>query len=178
MKITKEVKDNKEGIEALKRQVENLNMAIKINQMLMKQVMENLVPMQGDLKSMTGMFNDFQYRFLATQKLLSVKPEEMAKIADALKLEDWERASLKDDQDQGFVAADTVESATDVVIITSKTPAETEDKGIFRSKTVLAETVNQTLIDGFLNKRVGEVAEVELNGVKHVVTLLGVRRKP
>lgn len=177
MKMVNQVKNSKEDIETLKKQVENLNMATKINQMLLKQVIENMTPMQNDLKFMTGAFNDFQYRFLAAQKVLSLNVEEMIKISDQLKLEDWEKASAKDDADQGFTAVDKVEAGTDVIIITSKTPDQADDKGIFRSKMVLSETANPALIEGLMNKSVGETLEVELNGMKHLVTLLGVRRK-
>jgi hypothetical protein len=185
MKITQEIKNtNKEvktleqELETMKKQIENLNMAMRINQAMLKQLMESLVNIGGEAKNLTGMFNDFQYRFLATQKLLNVNSEEVAKISDAMKLEDWNKASEKDDVDNGFQEEDTVTSASDVVIITSKTPDEAEDKGIFRSKVLLSETGSKELIDGLMNHMVGDVVEVQLSGVKHVVTLLGVRVKP
>jgi predicted nuclease with TOPRIM domain len=185
MKITQEIRNTnkdvktlEQEIETLKKQTENLNMAMRINQAMLKQLMDNLVNLGGESKNLTGMFNDFQYRFLATQKLLNVNTEDVAKISDSMKLEDWTKASEKDDVDNGFQEANTVTSASDVVIITSKTPDEAEDKGIFRSKVLLSETGSKELIDGLMNKTVGDVVEVQLNGIKHVITLLGVRVKP
>lgn len=184
MKITqeikntnKEVKDLEQEVEFLKKHLENLNMAMRINQTLLKQVMENAVNLGAESKSLTGMFNDFQYRFLATQKLLNIDTSAVAEIADAMKLEDWNKASQKDDIDNSLQEVDIVSDASNVVIFTSKTPGQTEDNGIFRSKIVLSETGNKDLIEGLIGKKVGDTVEIQLNGVLHVITLLGVRSK-
>jgi hypothetical protein len=185
MKITEEIrKTNKDvhtleqDIETFKKQIENLNMAMRINQTMLKQIMDNLLNVSSESKNLTGMFNDFQYRFLATQKFLNVNTDEVAKIADSMKLDDWNKASQKDDIDNGFQEVDTVMDASNIVILTSKTPEEAEDKGIFRSKVLLSETGSQELINSLMSKKVGDVVEVQLNEVKHVITLLGVRVKP
>ena len=185
MKITEEVRKAHKSIgeldqevESLKKHLENLNMAMRINQAMMKQIMENTVSLGSETKNLTGMLNDFQYRFLATQKFLSVNTDMVAEIADTMKLVDWNEASKKDDAENGFQESDTVTDASCVVIISSKTPDEEQDKGIFRSKVLLGETGSKDLIDTLVGKKVGDVVEVQLNGMKHVVTLLGVRVKP
>lgn len=185
MKITEEIRNTnkdvktlEQEVETFKKQIENLNMAMRINQAMLKQMMDNLMSVGGECKNLTGMLDDFQYRFLATQKTLSVDMDKVAEIADFLKLEDWNKASQKDDVDNCFNESDTVTDASNVVIITSKTPDEVEDKGIFRSKILLSETGSKDLIDGLVGKKVGDIVEVQLNGVRHVITLLGVRVKP
>lgn len=164
-----------EDIDALKKQVENLTMALRISQALMQQVLPSVQNMGNDIKNVSSMFNDFQYRFLAMQKLMDVDVIKMAQIADELKLADWEKASDADDVERELVVADSVESPQDIVIFTSDVYDKPE-AGIFRSKMVLAETGNQEMIDRLQGMVVGTKLSVELAGNTHHITLLGVRR--
>lgn len=164
-----------EDIDALKKQVENLTMALRINQALLQQVLPSVQAMGQDLKNTTAMMNDFQYRFLALQKLLNVDVAKMGEEADALKLFDWDKASDADDEEKGLVSVPKVESPQDIVIITSTIEGKSEG-GIFRSKMVLAETGNQALIDALNGAEVGAKVSVDLAGDTHNITLLGIRR--
>lgn len=161
----------------LEREVANLTMAVRVSQALLKQFMEQIRPMQEDLTRFYSALNDAQYK---TSALLSSVPgvsrEQIAALADQLKLADWQQSSDKDDQARGLVPVDAVSSEDDVVIIASTTPDEPEDKGIFRSKSPLKDIANQDIVNGFLNKAVGETVETTINGSRHVVELLGVRR--
>jgi len=177
MKMINEQKQNQaQKIQALEKNIENLSMALRVNQLLLKKVMDQLQPMQSELKNNTGMLNDFQYRILGLQKCLPVNIEELTTIVDSLKLKDWQDASDKDDESNGLIAADSVSSKEDFVILTSKVLGEEPEHGIFRSKIKLEET-GQELTDALLNKKVGQSVDVELNGKTHHVTLLGVRVK-
>lgn len=164
-------------VEKLEKEIANLSMATRISQMLLKQVMEQLETLKKETNSNTGMLNDFQYRVLALQKTLNVNVDAIAAEADALKLVDWNSASDKDDATQNFIHSNKVESDADVVIITSTVPGS-DNGGIFRSKSVLADTRNKELIDALVGKSVGDKVEVTLNEEKHVVELLGVRQFP
>lgn len=163
-----------EDVDSLKKQVENLTMALRINQALLQQVLPSVQAMGQDIKNTTAMMNDFQYRFLAMQKLLGVDLAKMGEMADALKLVDWDKASDTDDEEKGLVSVSKVESPQDIIIITST--VDGKETGIFRSKMVLAETGNQTLIDALNGAEVGAKVSVELAGDVHNITLLGVRR--
>jgi hypothetical protein len=165
-------------VEKLEKETANLNMAVRIVQMLLKQVMEQLESIKADTRANTSMLNDFQYRLLGLQSATNANVADVARIADELKLTDWNDASAKEDTTGGFATSDLVTAATDTVIITSSTPEVSPDAGIFRSRTVLAETGNKDLIDALLNKKVGDKVEVSLNGIKHIIELLGVRVKP
>jgi hypothetical protein len=163
----------------LEREVANLTMAVRVSQALIKQLVEQIKPMQEDLTRFYSALNDVQYK---TSALLSSVPgvsrQQIASVADQLKLIDWQQSSDKDDEVRGLVEADSVSSDEDVVIIASTTPDEEEDKGIFRSKSPLKEISNADIAKGFLNKSVGATVETTINGSRHVVELLGVRTAP
>lgn len=160
----------------LEREVANLTMAVRVSQALIKQLVEQIKPMQEDLTRFYSALNDVQYK---TSALLSSVPgvsrQQIASVADQLKLIDWQQSSDKDDELRGLVPADSVTSDEDVVIIASTTPDEEEDRGIFRSKSPLKEISNEDIAKGFLNKSVGATVETNINGSRHVVELIGVR---
>lgn len=160
----------------LERELANLTMAVRVSQALIKQFMEQLRPIQDDMTRFYSVLNDTQYR---TNALLTsipgVSKEQIASLADQLKLVDWQASSDKDDAVRGLVPADVASSPEDTVIITSTTPNESEDKGIFRSKSPLKDITNQDIVNGFLNKPIGTKVETTINGSLHVVELLAVR---
>lgn len=166
-------------IAELEREVANLTMAVRVSQALLKQFMEQIRPMQEDLTRFYAALNDNQYKTSALlDSVPGVSREQIATLADKLKLADWQESSDKDDQARGLVPADTVSSDEDIVIIASTTPDEAEDKGIFRSKSLLKDIANQDIVSGLLNKSVGATVETTINGSRHVVELLGVRTAP
>lgn len=174
-KNKKRVVSTSERIEALEREAANTSMALKINQALIKQLLEQLRPMQEDLTRFYGVLNDTQYRTSALVNLANVDKVLLAKETDSFKLKDWQEASDKDDASRSLLNSDVVASLEDIVIITSTTPDEEEDRGIFRSKTLLSDIANQDIVSGFLGKTVGTTIETTINGSRHVVELLGVR---
>ena len=177
-KNKKRATSTSERLEALEKEAANLSMAIRVNQALMKQLMDQLRPMQDDLTRFYGALNDTQYRLSALVSTLNLDKNVLAKEADKYKLVDWQEASDKDDAARSLESADLVSSPDDIVIITSTTPDEVEDRGIFRSKTSLSEIANKDIAEGFLNKSVGHTLETLINGSRHVVELVGVRVVP
>lgn len=165
-----------ERVADLEKEVSNLTMALRVSQALIKQFMDQIRPMQDDLTRFYSALNDIQYKTNAYLKLSPEGTKEAVILeADRLKLEDWTQSSNKDDESRGLVSADVVSADTDIVIITSTTPNEEEDRGIFRSKAALRDIANDDIVKGFLGKQVGEVVTTTINGSYHVVTLLGVR---
>lgn len=160
----------------LERELSTLTMAVRISQALIKQLTEQLRPIQDDMTRFYSVLNDTQYK---TNALLASVPgvskEQIASLADQLKLTDWQASSDTDDAVRGLVPADVASSPEDTVIITSTTPNESEDKGIFRSKSPLKDITNQDIVNGFLNKPIGTKVETSINGSLHVVELLAVR---
>ena len=174
----KRSKPTSNRVAELEREVANLNMAVRVSQALLKQFMDQIRPMQEDLTRFYAILGDVQYKNIAIADLIpGFSKIELAKRADELKLIDWEESSRKDDDARGLVSAESVSSDEDVVIISSTTPDEPEDKGIFRSKTPLRDIANQDIVSGFLNASIGAVIETNINGSRHLVQLLGVRVK-
>jgi hypothetical protein len=164
-------------VEALEKEVSNLNMAIRVSQMLLKQALERLDDSEAKNRQNLSMLNDFQYRLLGLQAATNVDISAVAKAADDLKLTDWNKASDAEDEKDNLVVVDSVSSQDNIVILTSTTPNTTPDVGIFRSRTSVSEIGNPELIDTLIGKTVGDKFEFDLNGSKHVIELLGVRAK-
>ena len=172
----KRSKPTVDRVAELEREVANQTMAIRVSQALLKQFMDQIRPMQDDLTRFYSALNDLQYK---TSALISAVPgvdrHQLAAAADALKLQDWQTTSDRDDETRSLVSTDVVNSDTDVVIITSTTPDESEDRGIFRSKTALRDIANKDIVEGLLGKPIGTKLETTINESRHVIELIGVR---
>jgi sporulation protein YlmC with PRC-barrel domain len=171
-------KSKGERFEALEQQVEQLAQAVRISQMLIQQFMQSNRSMQSDLGRTVGVMNDLQYRLLAYQEVSGVDIEALKAKADELRLKDYNEASDKEDAEQGLIPADTVESVNDYVVISSTTPGEAQDKGIFRSKFRISESGIAELMTGLIGKKVGETLEVKLADLNHIVEVLAIRKDP
>jgi small-conductance mechanosensitive channel len=174
--VNNTLKNQTQRIEVLEKNIENISMALRVNQLLLKQVIDQLQPMQSELKNNTGMLNDFQYRVLGLQKCLPVDAQQLAAIVDDMKLDHWQEASDKDDVSNKLENKNTVSSKEDIVIITSTVLNDVPSSGIFRSKIKLEEA-GVELTNALLEKQVGDTVEVKLNNEMHKITLLGVRVK-
>lgn len=175
-KNTKSKFNQANRIEALEKELTNVTMALRVNQALVKQLLEQIRPMQEDLTRFYGALNDNQYRLSALVDISNTDKKLLSEKTDEFKLKDWQEASDKDDESRGLETVQTVSSLEDIVIISSTTPDEEEDKGIFRSKTALKDISNNDITEGFLNKSVGATVETQINGSRHVVELIGVKR--
>lgn len=165
----------KERLRGLEAELKNMQMAMRISQMMLQQSMQNAQAMKQDLGAAMGLINELQYKVLGVQRLTGLDSAQLAAIADELRLKDFNEASDKEDAEQGFTVGTTVD-AESTVILTSKT--EQPDKGIFRSKIKLSECGVPDLIKAFEGREVGAKALVQLNGAEHEVELLAIRQPP
>lgn len=165
----------KERLRSLETELKNMQMAMRISQMMLQQSMQNMQGMKQDLGAAMGLINELQYKILGVQRLTGLDSAQLAAIADELRLKDFNEASDKEDAEQGFTVG-TVVDQDSTVILTSKT--EGSDKGIFRSKIKLSECGVPDLIKAFEGREVGAKAIVQLNGVEHEVELLAIRQPP
>jgi hypothetical protein len=165
----------KERLRALEKEVENLSMAVRINQMMTQQILQNLKGMKEDLGNSLGLINELQYKILAVQRVSSLDLQALADVANELRLKDFNEASDKEDA-EGKYTVGTVVDERSTVILTSKT--EDPDKGIFRSRLKLSECGVPDLIKAFMGREAGAKALVKLNGVDHEVELLAIRQPP
>lgn len=153
----------------------NLQMAVRVMQIMNQQLATNFQNMQNDITRLMGVVNNLQYKATALQDVLGVDQATLNTKADAIKLEDYNKASDKEDAEKGLTVVDTVE-ANSVCIVTST--CEDKDKEIFRSKFNLDQSGVPELQEKLLGKKVGDKVEVTLNGVVHTIELLGIRRAP
>ena len=163
--------------ELVEKNVKQLQMTTKVNQMMLQQIGNSVSPMQNDLGELAARQRELQYRVLACQELLSLKLDDIEAKSLELQAKDFQESSDKEDADKSYIVADVV-AENSAVIITSKTPEEEEDKGIFRSKIVLSDIAIPELSESLLGKKVGDKVESDVNGVKHVIEVLGIRSVP
>lgn len=164
----------KERLGSMETQIKNLEMAIKISQMMTQQVMQNVRGMSEDLSKSYNLINELQYKLLAVQEVTKLDITSLTDVANRLRLKDFNEASDKEDEKEGLLNGDTVDEHS-IIILTSTTNGGA-DAGIFRSRLKLAECGVPELIKAFMGQAVGTKATVALNGVDHEIQLLAIRQ--
>ena len=164
-------------VQDLEKRVQNLEMGLRVSQMLVRQLMENMQPIQGDLGELATRQKELQYRALAFQELASLDSGKVQEISLSLQIKDFEEASAKEDEEKNYTETDVV-AEDSVVIFTTTTPNEEEDKGYLRSKLVLSEIQIPDLKEALLGKKTGDIVEHNLNGIVHNIEILGIRTVP
>jgi hypothetical protein len=130
------------------------------------------------------------YRSVAIQKLLDragISEGDVLSKLEQLQVEEFDRASSKDDATRGLVSDDTGEVTTDstVIIAVQYQSGDTviSGSGVLRSKLELsqANTVADGLQEALVGKRVGDTVRVpvKLDGSDAIaeIRLLGLRKK-
>lgn len=169
---------NKQKMRELEVQLANTEMATRISQMLLKQMLDQFQGLRRDLDNTMGMLNDFQYRTQAMMQLGSFNVDELNKLAEQFKLRDYMAASDKEDEAKGYINDnDGVIDENSVVIITSTTDGD-QDRGIFRSKFTMSECQTDSLKEKLLGKKVGDKVVEEIKGETHEITILELRKQP
>jgi hypothetical protein len=169
----------KERVRELEVAMQNTQMALQMSQMMVKHLTEQFQTVQRDLGSTMGMLNDFQYRTLAMLELGEFSTDDIDAKAEDFKLNDFNKASDKEDVVKGFLLDnDGVIGEDSVVILSSKTPDLDEDQGIFRSKFPMSECLTPDLREKMLGSKVGDVIDADIQGIKHVISILGLRSVP
>lgn len=163
-----------ESVQSLGKELENMQMAARVSQMMIQQLMQNMKGMSEDLGSMSSQLYELQYNFSALKKHLNIDNEAVNKIANEQRLKDFEEAAAKADAKDGLVEAATVGDDSTVTITSTASDSEGNDRSIFRSRVKLSET-GPELIAALKDKAVGEKVTATLNGVQHSVELLAIR---
>jgi len=171
---TPQAPSKKDQMRQITTELQNIQMATRITQMLLQKFSKDIERLDQDMNRAMAMLNNLEYRTLATVDVAGVDKEALNAKADELKLTAYTAASDADDKEKGLVTTDVVE-ADSVVLLTSEAP---DDKGIFRSKVKVTEIGVPELEKELLGKKVGDKFPINLNGVDHVVEILGVRKDP
>lgn len=164
----------KEQARQVQTEIKNLNMAVRISQMMTQQMVTTLQRLDRDVANSMGVLNDLQYRTLAILELNTVPKDQIEAKAQELKLRDYNEASDREDQEKNYTNGTVVEDNS-IVILTSEAP---DNKGIFRSKFKLSEAGVPALQQALLGKKVGDKVTVKLGDLEHQVELLGIRVEP
>lgn len=163
-----------EQLQTLDTKFSNLEMAGRVTQMMVQQMMQNVQNISQDLGKAFATINELQYKILAMQSVGNFDMKAMQAKAEELRLNDFIEASDAEDKQGNFTISDKVQDDS-TVIITSSTP---DDTGIFRSRIKLAECGVPALIQGLAGQTIGAKVTCKLNGTDHTVELLGVRNPP
>ncbi len=174
--VKQEPKLNKtEMLQSLDKELKNLQMAGRLTQMMVQQLMQNNQNLSKDLGKAFGVINELQYKILAMQNIGNFDMSAMAAKAEELRLNDFIEASDAEDKAGNFTIGDVVQDDS-TVIITSTTAGD--NAGIFRSRIKLAECGVPALIRDLAGKPIGTKVACQLNGEDHVVELLAIRNPP
>lgn len=168
-------KSTKERTRELQVMVENLQMASQVNQMMLKQVLQQFQNLRADLDNTMGILNDFQYRTQAMMKLGNFDLDVLNEEATQLKLNDYMKASDAEDAQKGYEVDNGDINEESIIILTSTTNGD-KDRGIFRSKFHYSECQTETLKEKLLGKKVGDKFEEEINGDVHEIEIVGLRK--
>ena len=178
MRQTKSVKSTKERLKELETTASNSQMALQLSQMMVKHLTNQVSALEKDVTNTMGILNDFQYRTLAMLELGNFSKDEINAKADELREIDFNKASDQEDVAKGYeVDAEGIIKEDSIVTITSNTPDEEEDRGIFRSRQVVAGLPPE-LSKELVGKSVGDKVDYTIDNVKHVIEILGVRKAP
>jgi len=168
----------KKRLDELETVLANTQAALQMSQMMVKHITNQLSALQADVGGLMGMSNDFQYRTLSMLELGNFDKKAINAKAEEFKLADFNQASDKEDASKGYVVDPTgVINEQSIVLISSSTPDTEEDKGIFRSKFSMTEVSTPELREKLIGAKVGDSVEVDIQGTRHVVSILGLRLK-
>ena len=166
----------KKRLDELETVLANTQAAFQMSQMMVKHLTNQLSALQADVGGLMGMSNDFQYRTLSMLELGNFDKKAINAKAEEFKLADFDKASDKEDTSKGYAVDLTgVINEQSIVLISSSTPDTEEDKGIFRSKFSMTEVSTPELREKLIGAKVGDSVEVDIQGTRHVVNILGLR---
>lgn len=163
----------KERLRELEAELQNMQMALRVSQLMTQQLLQSNKAMTEDLGRALGLINELQYKFLAIQKVANLDVVALNDAANDQRLKDFNEASDAEDKEKDYQVTSTI-CDNSVVILTSTVEGD-KDKGLFRSK-IGIEEAGATIKQALMGKMVGDKVEVELNGEKHLIEILGVRQ--
>lgn len=164
-------------VENLEDNEKALMAAIRLNQMVIKQLIDKTDKQYNEITKLLSLVQNLQYKINAMVEVSKLDPVEIEKSMLVKQTIDFNLASDEEDKANNYTKMEKVESDQNIIIITSENTVES-DKSIFRSKIKLADTAVPELITGLIGKSIGDKVEATMNGQKHIVELLGVRQVP
>lgn len=156
-------------------ELKNLQMAGRVSQMMIQQLLTNIKSMGEDLGYALNQVSDLQYKQTALMKYLKCDVSALDKIANDQRLVDFDKGAADQDIKDVLVSAVAVSVDSTITLASEAKDESGNDRGIFRSRIKLAESGSPDLIAQLTGKTVGSKVQVKLNGIDHVVELLSIR---
>lgn len=167
-----------EQMRELQVELKNQEMATRISQMMIKQLMESLKSVSEDLGFALNQLSELQYNYGALQKHFNIPAETLNNLANAQRLIDFNEASAKEDIKSNLLTVDEVSADSIITLTSDAKDEEGKDRGIFRSRIKLSESGSPDLITALTGKKVGDKVQVKLNGIDHLVEVLSIKNAP
>ena len=164
----------KEAFQKLETELANTQMANRISQAMLKQVMNNMKNMTDDLNVAIQKQYDLEYRFSAMRKMTGLSEDDVVALANQQRLVDFDEASAKTNEKENLQVAEIVGEDSTVVIKSTAADVDGKDRGIFRSRLKLSECGVPDFIKAMQGKKVGDIVETKLSGLDHQVELLSI----
>lgn len=158
--------------------LETLTQVTQLNQLMIQKLNNSFVDMDSEVQRMFHMFSEIQYRYMALLEVMSVDKVKLQEVADRKRLEEFDLEAARKDETEGAIKLETVESSDNIVVITSITPSEKEDKGILRSRIKISDMHQPELEQALIGKTVGSQVTATLNDTQHLITILGISKLP
>lgn len=174
-KATKKVQ--KKQVDEFQKTATNIQQSIQLMQMMIMNMGNSIRAFNADLNNAMMNINDLEYRTQAMIRAKTFDEETINTLSTELKIQAYELADKEADLKMNLSPVDIVSNRSHV-IITSITPDEKEDRGILRSKILVNNSPSMQFKEAILDKRVGDIFESVIDGVKHVITILKITEPP
>lgn len=164
------------NVEILANAVQSLQVTNKVMQNLAKQTMANFTTLADEVKTLNRALADSQYAVQVLKRHATISEADLNAEAAALQIKDFEEAIAKEDAEENLLPASYVDEDS-VIVITSSTPDLTPDQGFLRSRLDMQQVSIVDFRTKVLGKQVQESFECDINGTRHNVTLLSIKKK-
>jgi copper homeostasis protein CutC len=143
---------------------------------VVKQLISNQQYMVADINRAVNMSTDLQYQIAAITSLLGIDLTEIDKKVEEMKIKDFNNAVERENKQKNLVPVDLIDKES-IVILTSTTPDEIHNAGIFRTRFKIGESGNEQLEEVLIGKKVGDSFEMNFNNTMHNFTILDVSKQ-
>jgi hypothetical protein len=167
---------NKKEETSMETVLNGLQQQSNMVQGVVKQLISNQQYMVNDINRAVNMSTDLQYQIAAITSLLNIDLTEIDKKVEEMKILDFNAAVEKENKQKNLVPVDLVDKDS-IVILTSTTPDEIHNAGIFRTRFKIGESGNEQLEQALLGRKVGDSFEMNFNNTIHNFTILDVSKQ-
>lgn len=170
--------DIKQDVKELRTAVSNLQMGLRISQMVSQQQLQNVSRIDSDMEKIFGMSQNLDYRTRALLEILGTDTDKLKEVADRMRLEDFYEKSDEENKQKNYTPnTDGVVGENSVVILTSTVDGDA-GKGILRTKFHVDDSFQPSLREKLIGLKVGEKITEKVYNVEHEFELLDILEAP